>query len=200
MGSALLPLALFIFVNSVTPGPNNIMLTASGAAFGYRRTIPHLLGIGAGMSAMLLLAGAGLGALFETQPRLYQILQYAGAAYLLYLAWRLATSSTVGEDAQRARPMTFIEAAAFQWVNPKAWIIAIGIVAAYMPEGDYVQTLIAVTALCWLINYPTISLWVLFGTALRTTLSDPRRLRAFNIVMALLLVASLYPVFVEVLD
>ena len=91
-----MPLALFIFVNSVTPGPNNIMLTASGAAFGYRRTIPHMLGIGLGISAMLLLVGAGLGALFEAQPRLYQILQYIVAAYLVYLAWRLATSSSMG--------------------------------------------------------------------------------------------------------
>ena len=94
--------------------------------------------------------------------------------------------------------MSFFEAAAFQWVNPKAWIIAVGIVAAYMPAGHYVQTLLLVTALCWLINYPTISLWVLFGTALRNTLSDPRRLRAFNVIMALLLVASLYPIFAGV--
>ena len=195
MFSALVPLAMFIFVNSVTPRPNNIMLTASGAAFGYRRTIPHMLGIGLGMSAMLLLVGAGLGALLEAQPRLYQILQYVGAAYLVYLAWRLATSSSMGEGARRARPMTLMEAAVFQWINPKAWIIAVGIVAAYMPSGDYVTTLLAVTVFCWLINYPTISLWVLFGSALRQVLAEPRRLRAFNVMMAILLVASLYPIF-----
>ena len=126
----LLPLALFAFVSSITPGPNNVMLTASGATFGYRRTLPHMLGISAGVAVMLLMVGAGLGTVFETMPVLYSILKYVGAGYLLYLAWRIASANGMDGAAARSKPFTFLEAAAFQWVNPKAWIMSVGMIHA----------------------------------------------------------------------
>ncbi|WP_233214380.1 LysE family translocator [Pollutimonas nitritireducens] len=193
----LLPLALFAFVSSITPGPNNVMLTASGATFGYRRTLPHMLGISAGVAVMLLMVGAGLGTVFETVPMLYTMLKYAGAAYLLYLAWRIASASGMDGDTSRSRPFTFFEAVAFQWVNPKAWIMAVGIVATYTPRDGFFQNLIVATLVLSMINFPSISVWTLFGSALRRLLRKPRAIRWFNVGMALLLVASLYPIVLE---
>lgn len=195
--SLLLPLALFAFVSSITPGPNNVMLTASGATFGYRRTLPHMLGISAGVAIMLLMVGAGLGTVFEAMPILYTILKYVGAAYLLYLAWRIASAGGVDGAAERSRPFTFLEAAAFQWVNPKAWIMSVGIVATYTPQQGFFHNLIVATLVMTLVNFPSISVWTLFGSALRRLLRHPESVRRFNIGMALLLVASLYPIVLE---
>ncbi len=193
----LLPLALFAFVSSITPGPNNVMLTASGATFGYRRTLPHMLGISAGVALMLLLVGAGLGTVFEAMPMLYTTLKYAGAAYLLYLAWRIARAGGMDGAAARGKPFTFLEAAAFQWVNPKAWIMAVGIVATYTPQDGFFRNLIVATLVLTAVNFPSISVWTLFGSALRRLLRQPRSVQRFNIGMALLLVTSLYPIVLE---
>ena len=189
-----LPLAIFVFVNSITPGPNNVMLTAAGANFGYRRCLPHMLGITAGVAVMVLLVGAGLGTVFERIPAAYTTLRYAGAAYLLLLAWRIARTRP-GEDGQRhGRPFSFWEAAVFQWVNPKAWIMVVGMVAAYMPQNYPMRDLVLAAAVLALVNYPSISFWTLFGSAVGRFLSSPDAMRRFNLSMATLLVLSLYPI------
>ena len=127
-----LALLLYAFVTSITPGPNNFMLLASGVNFGFVRTIPHMLGIGIGFLTLLVGVGLGLGALLTAFPMLHGALKVAGAAYLLYLAWRIGTSRSLGKDGEeKTRPMTFIEAAAFQWVNPKAWVMAVTAMAVY---------------------------------------------------------------------
>lgn len=197
--SLLGPLALFALVSSITPGPNNVMLAASGLNFGFRRSMPHLLGVNLGFTLMIFLVGIGLGSVFQQVPALYTVLKYAGAAYLLYLAWKIANSGDVEEGQARGKPMTFLQAAAFQWVNPKAWVMAVGVIATYTPQAGFFANLVIATMVCGIVNLPSIGIWVTFGTALRRVLHRPGAIRAFNIVMALLLVASLYPVVLEAL-
>lgn len=195
--SFVLPLAMFAFVSSVTPGPNNVMLTASGATFGYRRSVPHMLGICLGVVVMVLLIGAGLGKLFETEPRIYTLLKYVGAAYLIWLAWKIARAGNVDQGQSGSRPFSFWQAAAFQWVNPKAWIMAVGVVATYTPrEGFFVNLMLSALVL-GLVNYPSISVWTLFGSTVGRALRTPQALRTFNGVMAGLLLLSLVPIFAE---
>lgn len=190
---------LFAFVSSITPGPNNTMLLASGVNFGVRRSIPHAMGISIGFMLMVLGVGFGLGELFKAWPPLYSILRYVGAAYLLYLAWKIATSGPISGDAARTRkPLSFWGAAAFQWVNPKAWVMAVGAITTYTPAQGYVLNVIVIAALFALVNLPSVGIWVMFGSALRNLLQNPRWLMLFNVLMALLLVISLYPLlFVE---
>ena len=195
--SFLLPLAMFAFVSSVTPGPNNVMLTASGATFGYRRSVPHMLGICLGVVVMVLLIGAGLGKLFEAQPQIYTLLKYAGAAYLIWLAWKIAGASGVDRGQSGHQPFSFWQAAAFQWVNPKAWIMAIGVVATYTPREGFFANLILSALVLGLVNYPSISVWTLFGSTVGRALRTPRALRTFNGVMAGLLLLSLWPLVAE---
>ena len=186
----------FAFVSSVTPGPNNMMLLASGVNFGFRRTVPHMLGIGFGFASLLLGVGFGLGTLLTAFPPLHFALKFAGGAYLLYLAWRIATSRTLAEAGSASRPMSFVEAAAFQWVNPKAWVMAVTAMAIYTsPEAPVLSVLLVATAFA-LVNLPSVSVWAGFGTALRGWLSDPGRLRWFNLAMGLLLAATLWPMLV----
>ncbi|MGE0846640.1 MAG: LysE family translocator [Flavobacteriaceae bacterium] len=188
-----LGLLVFAFVSSVTPGPNNFMLLASGVNFGFVRTIPHMVGIAFGFFSLLMGVGFGLGALIKAFPSLHLALKIAGAAYLLYLAWRIATSRKMGEAEAKARPMTFLEAAAFQWVNPKAWVMALTAMAIYTSaENPYVSVLLVGLAFT-IVNLPSVSVWAGFGVALRGFLADPVRLKWFNIAMGLLLVASLWP-------
>ena len=197
--SLLGPLALFALVSSITPGPNNVMLASSGLNFGFRRSVPHLLGVNLGFTLMIFLVGVGLGSVFQQTPALYTILKYAGAAYLLYLAWKIATSGPLDEGEARGKPFTFLQAAAFQWVNPKAWVMAVGVVATYTPQNGFFANLVIATLVCGIVNLPSIGIWVTFGTALRRVLHRPAAIRAFNVGMALLLVASLYPVALELL-
>ncbi len=195
--SLLGPLALFALVSSITPGPNNVMLASSGLNFGFRRSLPHLLGVNLGFTLMIFLVGVGLGSVFQQLPILYTVLKYAGAAYLLYLAWKIAGSGSMEDGVVRGKPFTFLQAAAFQWINPKAWVMAVGVVATYTPQTSFFANLVIATVVCGIVNLPSISIWVTFGTALRRVLHKPGAVRAFNIVMALLLVASLYPVVLE---
>ena len=188
-----LSLALFVFVNSITPGPNNVMLTAAGANFGYRRCLPHMLGISSGVAVMVLLVGIGLGAVFVKVPGAYTALKYLGAAYLIYLTWRIARTRGGAEGERDGRPFTFWEAAAFQWVNPKAWVMAVTAMAVYTDPRTPFLSVLLVSAVFALVNVPCVSTWAGFGVALRGFLSDPARLKWFNIVMGLLLVASLVP-------
>ena len=189
-----LALLVFSFVTSATPGPNNMMLLASGVNFGFVRTIPHMLGIGLGFTLMVLLVGLGIGQVFALLPWLYGVLKVLGFAYMLWLAWKIANAGTIGEGREASRPMTFLAAAAFQWVNPKAWAMAISAVATYTLPDDYVFSVVVVALTFGLVNLPTVSTWALFGVWLRRFLSDPRAVRWFNWTMAVLLVASLLPV------
>ncbi|AZE47605.1 MULTISPECIES: LysE family translocator [Pseudomonas] len=190
----LLAFALFAFVTSVTPGPNNAMLLASGVNFGFRRTVPHILGISSGFLVLVLAVGLGLGAVFEAYPVLYKVLRYVGAAYLLYLAWNIARSGPVSQDVDgKGRPLGFWGAAAFQWVNPKAWVMALGAISTYTPLQGYFFNVVVIASLFALINAPSVGVWAGFGSVLRNVLRDPRWLRLFNYGMALLLVISLFP-------
>lgn len=194
----LLGFALFALVTSITPGPNNTMLLASGVNFGFNRTIPHMLGITCGFFVLVVAVGFGLGAVFQTYPLLYTILRYVGAAYLLYLAWKIAHSGPVSDSEQsEGKPISYLGAAAFQWVNPKAWIMAIGAISTYTPMQGYFTNVIMIAAVFALINLPSVSVWAACGTLLRNVLKDRRWLRLFNWGMAALLVVSLYPLLLE---
>jgi len=191
--SLLLPLIAFTFTMSVTPGPNNVMLTASGVNFGFRRTVPHMVGISTGVVIMVLAIGMGLGTVFQTWPQVHIVMKYLGAAYLLYLAWRIAVAGGPAGAAAGTRPMSLLGAAAFQWVNPKAWMMVVGAVAAFAPAQDYYHHVARIALVMAVVGLPTIALWAGAGTLLRGLLQNPHAMRSFNIVMALLLVASLYP-------
>ena len=187
-------LVAFAFVSSVTPGPNNFMLLASGVNFGFRRTVPHMFGIAGGFASLLLAVGFGLGALLAAFPALHLVLKVAGGAYLLYLAWRIAMSRSLDtKEGKDGRPMTFLEAAAFQWVNPKAWMMAVTAMAIYTSPQAPVVSVLLVSLAFTLVNFPSVSIWAGFGTAMRGFLADPVRLKWFNIAMGLLLAASLWP-------
>ena len=194
----LLAFAGFSFVSSITPGPNNTMLLASGVNYGFRRTVPHIVGISLGCVVMLLLVGFGLGQAFTAIPWLYGALRYAGALYLLWLAWKIATAGPMADPKlPGGRPMTFWQAAAFQWVNPKAWILVVGAVSTYAPRDDFARGVALLALLLGVVNAPSICIWAGFGTVLRPYLSHPRRVRVFNVAMALLLVLSLLPMLEE---
>lgn len=186
-------LAAFAFVSSITPGPNNLMLLASGVNFGFRRTVPHMLGIGIGFTVMVALVGLGLAGVFTAWPPARPALKIAAAAYMLWLAWKIAHAAPPESAQGNANPLTFLQAAAFQWVNPKAWTMALGAIALYAP-GQEVAAVLWVAAIFGLVNLPCVSSWTVMGMALKRALQNPARLRAFNASMALLLVASLYPV------
>jgi threonine/homoserine/homoserine lactone efflux protein len=191
-----LGLALFALASSITPGPNNLMLMASGANFGFRRTIPHMLGVGLGFTLMVMLVGVGLVQVFNAVPVSYQILKVVSVVYLLYLAWKIGTAAPVaGEVDASGTPFTFVQAALFQWVNPKAWTMALTAVSVYSPSQSVVA-MAFVAAVFGAINLPCISLWTTMGQQLQRILTSPARLRVFNITMAMLLVGSLYPVLI----
>jgi threonine/homoserine/homoserine lactone efflux protein len=192
-----LALCGFAFVTSITPGPNNMMLLASGVTFGFRRTLPHMLGIFGGFTAMVALVGLGLGQVFERWPALFMILKYAGAAYMLRLAWGIAMSGPVGEGAARGTPMTCLGAAAFQWVNPKAWVMALSAIPTYTQPDNYIPSVFIVALVFGIVNLPSIGSWAAFGSAMRAVLGNPRFVRWFNWGMALLLVASLWPIIAD---
>ena len=191
--SLLWALIVFAFVTSVTPGPNNMMLLASGVNFGFRRTIPHALGVAIGFTLMVAVVGLGLAGVFKAAPVLLVALKWLGVAYMLFLAAKLTRAAPLHEGEAAGRPMTFLQAAAFQWVNPKAWIMALTAAATYTVPDAYVVSVLVVAAVFGGVNLPSVSTWVLFGTALRRVLTNRVALRAFNWTMAVLLVASLYP-------
>jgi threonine/homoserine/homoserine lactone efflux protein len=186
-------LALFAFVTSVTPGPNNLMLMASGANFGFRRTVPHMLGVSLGFVLMAFLVGVGLAGLFQTYPVAQTALKVVSVVYMLWLAWKIAHAAAPKDREVGVSPMTFLQAAAFQWVNPKAWAMATYAVTLYAPDRSlWAVALVAV--IFGAINLPSVSLWTLIGQQLRRVLTNTRRLTIFNWTMAGLLVLSLAPV------
>ena len=211
-------LCLFAFVTSITPGPNNAMLFASGVNHGIRRTLPHLLGVTLGFTFMQLAVGLGVGVLFEAVPGLYSSLRALGLAYMLYLAWRIGNSTppetapqpgqadaatheatAPGSVQKSGRPMTFLEASAFQWVNPKALMMCITAASTYAPPDKPIMGAFIVTGVFFIAGMPCVALWVLLGRLMRGLLQSRRRLLAFNWAMALLLVASMAPMAKEAL-
>jgi threonine/homoserine/homoserine lactone efflux protein len=188
-------LLLFVVVTLITPGPNNAMLMASGLNFGFRRGLPHLWGVALGFGVMVLAVGLGLGAVFAPYPAAYTVLKYVGAAYLLYLAWQIATAGEIEADgAASGRPITFLEAAAFQWLNPKGWVMAVGAVSTYAAVAQFPLNMALMAVLFGSLGILSSATWLGFGSALQRLLTNPRAVRAVNIAMALLLVASLWPI------
>ncbi|MEM7318336.1 MAG: LysE family translocator [Pseudomonadota bacterium] len=189
----LLALITFAFVSSITPGPNNLMLMASGANFGFRRTIPHMLGIGLGFTFMVLIVGAGLVQVFDLYPLSYTVLKAFSVLYLLFLAWKIAHAAPAKAEAVAGVPLTFLQAAAFQWVNPKAWAMALTAITAYAPDQT-IRAIVIVALAFGATNLPSVSVWTVLGQQMARLLTNPRRLVVFNWTMALLLVGSIYPV------
>jgi threonine/homoserine/homoserine lactone efflux protein len=193
-------IAFFVFaaVMYFTPGPNNIMVLSSGLTYGFRPTLPHIAGITIGCAFMVGAVGLGFGTIFVAYPVLQTILKYAGAAYLIYLAAAIAISEPVtpGQDNRRG-PMTFWGAVLFQWVNVKGWVMVIGTITAYAGIASFPWNIVIQVVLCLLLGVAAPSIWALSGSSLRALMTSPRAVRTFNLVMAALLLASLYPVFVE---
>jgi threonine/homoserine/homoserine lactone efflux protein len=196
--SLLLAFVVFAVVMFFTPGPNNIMVLSSGLTYGFRRTLPHMAGITIGFAFMVGAVGLGFGTIFIAYPVLQTILKYAGAAYLVYLAIVIAFSGPPkpGEEGSRG-PMTFWGAALFQWVNVKGWVIVMGTITAYAAIARFPLNVAIQSGLCLPIGVISTATWTLFGSALRPLLKSERAVRAFNVLMALLLLASLYPVFMD---
>ena len=190
-------LAMFAFVSSITPGPNNAMLLASGANFGFRASLPHAAGVLFGFLGLVAICGLGLGGVFRTYPVLHLALKWGGAAYLLYLALKIARSRAIGTGAVGARPMTFLQAVAFQFVNPKGWAMALGTVATYLPSGFSLIDLAIAVLIFGALNGPSILTWMGAGVGLRRVLERPSVLRAFNIGMGALLALSVVLILVE---
>lgn len=191
----------FAFSTSITPGPNNIMLASSGATFGFVRTLRHLLGVALGFSFMVLLLGLGLAELFKSDPRIHELVRYLGAAYLFYLAWRIAGSAPpANNDGTRGtgKPLSFLEAALFQWVNPKAWSMAIGAISAFTTVGGEQRLEVAILAATFCaVGLISSSAWTVLGVGVGQLIqSRPQWLRVFNLIMAALLVASIVPFFI----
>ena len=191
--ASLAALSGFALVSSITPGPNNMMLMASGANFGLRRTVPHALGVGIGFTLMIVLVGVGLMGLFDIFPWLNTVLKVVSIVYLLWLAWKIANAAPPENGSTAAaKPMSFVSAMLFQWVNPKAWSMALTAIALYAPDRNFAA--VALVAIVFgIINLPSTSLWAVMGQVLSGWLASPARLRAFNWTMAALLVASMIP-------
>ncbi len=186
-------LVAFALVTVITPGPNNLMLMASGANFGFRRTVPHMFGIGLGFPGMVFLVGIGVMQLFDLWPLSYTILKVLSVIYLLYLAWKIAHAAAPKEAMAEGKPLTFLQAAAFQWVNPKAWSMAMSAITLYAASRDIPAVLwVAGTYVC--MSLISTTAWTVMGKQLRLLLKSPARLRMFNWAMAVLLVATLIPV------
>ncbi|WP_027859388.1 LysE family translocator [Marinobacterium jannaschii] len=186
--------AVFAIATTGTPGPNNMMLTASGANFGYWRTLPHLIGITLGVATLIITVAAGLGILFQQFPLVQQLLKVVASGYLLWLSWKIATARSARFDSNsESRPMSLFAAAMFQFVNPKAWMMAITAVGSFtLSGGDYWHSVIWVAVMFMLCGFPCTSLWAAFGTLVGRLLSSPRAWRWFNGVMGALTAGCLF--------
>ena len=190
-------LLTFALVSTITPGPNNLMLMASGANFGFGRTLPHMSGILVGVLVMFVLVGIGLSQVFEAWPASFQVLKVMSVLYLVFLAWKIATAAGPGESAGAGgKPLTFIQAALFQWVNPKVWVVALTAITVYSPSQSIAAVLV-VALVFGMITLPSVTLWTLMGQQMARLLTNKRRLRLFNGTMGALLIASLYPVLLD---
>jgi threonine/homoserine/homoserine lactone efflux protein len=185
-------LSMFALVSSITPGPNNLMLMASGANFGFKKTLPHMLGVNLGFAFMIFLVGIGLSRVFDFYPPSYMMLKIFSIGYLSFLAYKIAHAAPPKDTEDKGKPFTFLQAAAFQWVNPKAWAMSMGAITLYAASKE-LPAIMMVVLVFGLINLPSISGWTVLGQQMRHWLSSPKRLRVFNYAMAALLIASLYP-------
>jgi len=193
----LLPIILFMCANSITPGPNNLMLMNSGLNFGIKRSLPHYFGICLGFSAMALIIALGFGAIFLEYAWIKQILKILGAGYMLYLAWQIAFAALKVNANAVAKPLSFLQAVLFQWVNPKAWLMSIGAISIFSITANYLNNAIAISTLFLLIGLPCIGAWLLFGASLQKFLKQEKHRRWFNITMAICLAASVAMIFFE---
>ncbi len=186
---------LFAFagVSAFTPGPNNTLLMASGMNFGFRRTLPLIAGVTLGFPLMIGLVGLGLGKVFDSYPVFYQSLKYAGAAYMLFLAWKIATARLSASEDAIAQPMSFLQMMLFQWVNPKGWVMAITSLSAYTLAAHYYAGVATVVGVFVFMGITSAVTWTAFGAALKGVMSDPRYFKTINVSLALLLVTSLVP-------
>lgn len=191
LGMSTLPaLLLFALVASATPGPNTMMIMASGANFGLRRSLPHMLGIALGFTMLILSVGLGLGAVFQTVPGLVAAMTVGAVLYALWLAWKIATAAGPAQGAAGRAPLTFLQAAGFQWVNPKAWAMGTTAITIFAPEGSIPATL-SVAAAFLLVSMPSVGAWAALGSGARRWMTAPEHLRWFNRAMALLLLVSM---------
>ncbi len=189
----------FAFVMSISPGPGNFLLLASGANFGFARSIPLVLGISAGFLTMVLFVGLGLGQILEQFPTLYTILRFLCGAYVVWLALKIARSRSLGSSKTEEMPVpiSFVQAALFQLVNPKAWAVALIVTVSYTTPENYLTSLVLMILLFAVVNVPSIGVWAIFGSALRSVLAKGKRIAVFNVAMAILLVASMAPVLLR---
>jgi len=196
----ILPILLFAISAAITPGPNNVMLMASGLNFGIQKSIPHLLGVTIGFPFMVILIGLGFQIVFDKYPLLHEIIKIVGVIYLLYLAWRIATSATQSLDGPKPVPFRFWQAVLFQWVNPKAWVMATGAIAAYTSmSSDFFNQVLVIALTFMVVAFPCAGSWLVFGSSLKRFLQKPTYQQAFNVTMALLLIASIIPVVIELI-
>jgi threonine/homoserine/homoserine lactone efflux protein len=193
MDERFLALVLFAAVMSFTPGPNVVMVTAAAANFGFRRVVPQMAGITAGFAVMVLVLGAGLAGLFRANPRLHALLTFASVGYLLYLAWRIATARGWDDGERIGRPIGFLAAALFQWVNPKGWVFALAALATYSAPHEGFRQVAVVTGVLAAACLLSVLAWAAFGTLIRRALANARARATFNVAMAGLLVLSLLP-------
>jgi threonine/homoserine/homoserine lactone efflux protein len=189
----LIALITFCLATTITPGPNNMMLLSSGATFGLRRTAPHILGISSGCAVMVLVLGFCMNGVAQHLPLLLLILHIVSAIYLVWLAWRIATSDSPHEAGAKKRPLRLLDAAAFQWVNPKAWVMVLGAITSFARPGHMVLDVPIIALVLIIVGLPCITLWAGSGTMLKGVFRNPRALRAFNYSMASLLVLSIVP-------
>mgnify|MGYP003384878720 CR=1 FL=1 len=196
-----LSILIFAVSSTVTPGPNNIMILTSGLNYGVRNSIPHLLGISFGFPVMIIVIGFGFSVIFEKYPVFNEVIKVLGVAYLLYLAWLIASSSPVSLEGKKSKPLNFFQAALFQWVNPKAWVVATGAVSAYTSVSSDIFAQVIFIALAFLlVAIPSLSVWLIFGVGIRKYLKSTRHQKIFNLSMALLLVGSIIPVLNTLVD
>jgi threonine/homoserine/homoserine lactone efflux protein len=196
-----LSVLLFAASTTVTPGPNNVMIMTSGLNHGIQKSLPHLLGISIGFPIMLILIGIGAGTLFEALPIIHEIIKITGVLYLLYLSWLIATSPTSAMEGKASNPLSFFQAVFFQWVNPKAWVVAIGAVSAYTSLSSHLyKEVMMIAIIFFFVAIPSLSTWLFFGVGLKRILKQPFYQKAFNILMALLLVGSIIPVINELIS
>lgn len=194
-----LAVLFFAFSTTVTPGPNNVMIMSSGVNYGIKASVPHWLGICLGFPLMVLLVGLGFGMVFERYPHLHQLIKVLGVAYLIWLAWRIGSAAPKAIEQGKSKPFSFMQAALFQWVNGKAWVMASGAVAAFTSVGGvYWLEVSIITAAFLLVAFPCVGVWLVFGAALRTVLTKALFQRIFNICMAVILVLSVVPVILEI--